>query len=259
MKYTKLILNFFVFVMLFVFASQVFADQIVTDYTLVPQHERSVKRVTAYDPRVNNFGWETIVYLEPPTNKPIIGRGYNNERQARGTARVSSNQQYAQNAPQGGATVKVRNIKPTYNLDEMYEGWLVDEDSGYWLSFGVFSTDNFGNGRLNTAGSPVGTMPEKQKLFHALDLYDAVAVTLEPYPDNDPRPSKEVALYGKIDKQTFVVPEPTTQQKLWGSTIYYPSASYANTAANLPKNMTIRPERKYVYDDKLKQWIEKNK
>ena len=197
------------------------------------------------------------MYLDPPSAKPILARGYNNERQARGTARVSSNQQYAQNAPQAGATIKVRNIKPTYNLDEMYEGWLVDEDSGYWLSLGVFNTDHFGNGRLNAATAPIGTMPEKQKLFHALDLYDAVAVTLEPYPDNDPRPSKEVALYGKIDKPEFVVPSATTQQKLWGSTKYYPSSSYANPSANLPKTTNVRSERKYVYDDKLKQWIEK--
>lgn len=237
-------------------AVSVFADEIITDYRLVPQHPRGVERVTNFDPRVQNYGWETIVYLEPPVNKPIIGRGYS-DRRPQGTARVSSNQWYNTRAPQGGVTIKVKEMDSAdaaYSGDKKYEGWLVDEDSGYWLSVGVFSTDHFGNGRLNTATAPIGTMPEKQKLFHSLDLYDSVAVTLELYPDSDPRPSVNVALYGKISKPKFVVPKPTVQQKLWGSNVYFKSSNYANTAANLPA--VKKPvERKLIYDAKLRQWV----
>ena len=83
--------------------------------------------------------------------------------------------------------------------------------------------------------SPIGTMPATQKLYHTLELYDAVAVTLEPYPDPDPRPTDRVVLYGKIVKPKFFTPEPTVQQKLWGVNKYYKSSVYNNPVANLKK------------------------
>lgn len=216
-----------------VFSSQVFADQIITDYRLVPQHERSVKRITNYDPRVQPTGWEDTVTMSPPTAQPIVGRGYS-ERRPTGTARISSNSVLNQASPQGGVTIKVKGIVPTYTQDKKYEGWLVDEDTGYWLSIGVFGTDEFGNGRLNQA-TAIGGMPEMHKLYHSLDLYDGIAVTLERYPDSDPRPSGNVALYGKIKKPKTVKLQPTLQQKLWGMNKYYKSSTYNNPVANLKK------------------------
>ncbi|MBI4141426.1 hypothetical protein HY484_00705 [Candidatus Woesearchaeota archaeon] len=248
-------MRYVVAIMLVVLSVSVFAE-IVTDYRLVPQHPRGVERVTNYDPRIQNYGWEEVVYLAPVEDTPIIARGYS-ERVPIGTARVSSTQYSIRNpnSPQAGATIKVRNLEATYDKykgAKLYEGWLVDEDTGYWLSFGVFYTDNFGNGRLNTATS---RMPEKQKLFHNIDFYDAVAVTLEDYPDSDPRPSGDVALYGNIVRKKLFVPEPTVQNKLQGVQKYYPTSSYANTVAQVPPEKLKAPERKYVYDWMLRQWV----
>ena len=158
--------------LVFLLAVSIFADEIVTDYRLVPQHPRGVERVSNYDPRVQYLGWEDNVYLESPEKKPIIARGYS-ERVPAGTARVSSTD-YAKrspNSPQAGITFKVNNLESTrdkYKDSKLYEGWLVDEDTGYWLSIGVFFTDNFGNGRLNTATAPIGTMPQKPKALEYL-------------------------------------------------------------------------------------------
>ncbi len=226
------------FVLVVSSVSIIAADSFVIDYKQVPGHVRGIERITNYDPRIQDHKWEDIVHLEPPTNKPIMGRGYN-KRQILGTAYVSTNQAYNPPIAQGGASIKVKGLPTTYKTDKLYEGWLVDEDSGYWLSLGMFSTDNFGNGRLNQA-TAIGNMPEKQRLFHVLDAYDAVAVTLEPWPDIDPRPTDAVALYGKITKPKFFTPEPTVQQRLWGSTKYYASSSYNNPIANIKKTVDVK-------------------
>lgn len=234
MNAKKLFLKIAVILFVVIFSSQVFAvDKVVTDYSLVPQHVRGVERITNYDPRVQDTGWEDTLKLEPPTEKPILGRGYSDRRPA-GTALVTSNRVFNQASPQGGVNIKVKGIEPTYTQSRKYEGWLVDEDTGYWLSLGVFSTDEMGNGRLNQA-TAIGGMPMNQKLYHSLDLYDAVAVTLEPYPDPDPRPSGNVALYGKITKPKTIKPQPTLQQKLWGMNKYYQTSYYNNPIANTPK------------------------
>lgn len=239
----------------------VVADEIVTDYRLVPQHQRGIERVTHYDPRVQNYGWEEVVYLEAAEKRPIIARGYS-ERVPIGTARVYSVEQYHRNpnSPQAGVTIKVRNLESTYDEHKgakLYEGWLVDEDTGYWLSVGMFYTDNFGNGRLNAGTVSIASMGEKQSLFHSIDAYDAIAVTLEPYPDADPRPSGNVDLYGKIVRKKLFVPEPTTQNKLQGVNKYYPTSSYANPVAQVPPEKLKAPDKKYVYDWMMRQWVSK--
>ena len=225
--------SFLIAIFLVVLSVNIFADSFVTDYSKIVQHTRGVERITNYDPRIQDHRWEDTVHLEPPSNKPIMARGYN-KRPMLGTAYISTNQAYNPPIAQGGASIKVKGLKPTYKTEILYEGWLVDEDSGYWLSIGVFSTDNFGNGRLNQA-TAIGNMPEKQRLFHVLDLYDAVAVTEEPWPDANPMPSENVALYGKINKPKFFNVQPTLQQKLWGSTKAYKSSTYNNPIANVKK------------------------
>lgn len=243
----------------------VVADELVVDYRLVQQHPRSSERVTNFDPRVQTYGWEETVDLEPPGQQIITGESYSETRQPRGTGRVSSQNKFISGNPQAGATIKVRHLAPTYNGNQRYEGWLIDEDTGYWLTFGVFATDHFGNGRLNTATYSVGGMPEKQKIYHSLELYDALAVTLEPYPDDDPRPSENVVLYGKIPRKYHeVTPEPTVQQKVWGLNKYIPSQTYGNVYANLPRKaepvpLQIKPpSRKFVYDTSMKKWLDVN-
>lgn len=57
----------------------------------------------------------------------------------------------------------------------VYEGWLVDADSGYWLSLGGFQTDSKGSGKLEF----------KQALVN-YGIYDMLVITKDLEADPDP-------------------------------------------------------------------------
>ena len=63
----------------------------------------------------------------------------------------------------------------------LFEGWLVDTDTDYKLSIGVFGTNNFDRGKLTF----------RQHLVN-FDVYDKVVITKEPIDDTDPRPGVAV-------------------------------------------------------------------
>ena len=71
----------------------------------------------------------------------------------------------------------------------LYEAWLVDQESNYKQSIGVFQS--------LLSGQTVLTYTIQDDLS-AVDL---VVITKEPFPDRDPRPGKTVLL-GELTKQT---------------------------------------------------------
>ena len=84
-----------------------------------------------------------------------------------------------------------------YNLDqldndEIYEVWFVDDDTGYKLTGGVFTVDSRGDERHSASFTTY------------LDVYDRVVVTVEPYPDEDPNPSGEIALIADINLEHLI-------------------------------------------------------
>ncbi len=84
-----------------------------------------------------------------------------------------------------------------YNLDqldndEIYEVWFVDDDTGYKLTGGIFIVDSRGDERHSASFTTY------------LDVYDRVVVTVEPYPDEDPNPSGEVALVADINLEHLI-------------------------------------------------------
>jgi hypothetical protein len=81
-------------------------------------------------------------------------------------------------------TIKVEDL-PTES-GTIYEGWLVDDDTGYKLSIGAFSTNSDGKGKLKF----------KQNMVYPA-LYDKVVVTREPLNDPNPNPDTPV-LVGSI-------------------------------------------------------------
>lgn len=79
------------------------------------------------------------------------------------------------------------NIKYLDTYNEIYEAWLIDLDTGYQLSLGLFTVDQSGSVRFRF-GSEAYVNP-----------YDMVVITKEPYLDDDPRPSGDVVLLGYFD------------------------------------------------------------
>ncbi len=71
---------------------------------------------------------------------------------------------------------------------EVYEAWLVDEDSDYWLSMGGFTPSN--SGRAN--------FKFKQYLVN-FDIYDKIVVTREDIQDTDPSADEEVLVVSMDD------------------------------------------------------------
>ena len=77
--------------------------------------------------------------------------------------------------------------------DEVFEAWLVDEDTGYKLSLGAFLTNSRGKGILKF----------NQKMVN-FDIYDKVVVTREPSIDVNPMPGDAVLL-AEIDSDDEIV------------------------------------------------------
>lgn len=146
-----------------------------------------------YDPRVQRQEFDTIIYLTPP-EPPIFARGYPAYYQ-RGTARIKSVRNPYK--PSGQVLISTKDLRPSYNDNTWYQGWLYDADSGAFLNLGVFEAIGGGVGEIDYWG------------FQYLDAYDYVVVTREPRDDTDPRPSDDQVLIGKITHQPYTAYLPT--------------------------------------------------
>ena len=101
-----------------------------------------------------------------------------------GTFSLESSQSRYKNEMSG--TIETQRLEDLDN-DEMYEAWLVDLDTGYQLSLGLFMVDSDGHAIFS------------YKRPNYVNPYDAVIVTKEQYPDDDPRPNGDVVLVGYFD------------------------------------------------------------
>jgi len=157
------------------------------------------RRVVDYDPRVTGYlKIEEIVYLEP-LDGPANIRGYP-PYAPRGTARFNTAR--SRYYPRGQVIIKVKDVPTSYSDGSAYEGWVYDEDSGYYLSLGIFKAIQGGVGVLY------------YRATNYLDHYDYVVITREPYPDTDPSPSDDIVLYGLIEKPRQYIDSPFTSQEL---------------------------------------------
>lgn len=102
-----------------------------------------------------------------------------------GTFELKSTQSRYKNTMSG--VVTVRNLEYIGNYNEIYEAWIVDMDTGFTLPVGLFTVDGDGDATLDFTNEDFA------------NPYDAVVVTKESYPDNDPRPNGEVVLVGYFD------------------------------------------------------------
>jgi hypothetical protein len=150
-----------------------------------------------YDPRVQTFRIDTWVYLVPP-QPPIFATGQP-AIYPRGTVKVKSTRSPYQ--PVGSIMLKVKDLRPSEMDNTYYQAWLFDSESGQYLNLGLFDTVQGGVGVLET------------NLLTYFDPYDFVIVTREPRSDEDPRPSNDQVLIGKITKQNYFVPTPILGEK----------------------------------------------
>jgi len=158
-----------------------------------------------YDPRVQDKKFDVRVYLTPP-NPPVFARGYP-PFYPRGSAWIQSVR--TQYKPHGAVTVSVKELRPSYNDNTVYQAWLYDADSGYALSLGQFETIGGGVADLKFRGS-----------FY-FDAYDYVLVTREPNDDIDPRPSDDEVLIGKISFRALYEPMPLLGERAQYGYSYY--------------------------------------
>ncbi len=86
---------------------------------------------------------------------------------------------------------------PDLGEDEIYEVWLVDNESGYKLSIGLIDSNPSGNGKLTYQINSYLPIPGLN-LTKAERTYDMVIITKEPFPDLDPSPSSNIILEGAI-------------------------------------------------------------
>ncbi len=180
-------------------------------YAEVNLHKKGVDRVTNFDPRVQNqqYIWQSVVKLEPLA-PPIVARG-TPMVYPRGVARVYS-AKYGINIHSGLQTLTVQELIPSNSRDYLFEVWLVDNETKYWLSMGVFDTVGRGTGKI-----------ELRKGNWDLDVYDDMVITREPFPDNSPAPSNEIVLKGSIRQRTplpYLMNE-TSYTRLWGVKTYF--------------------------------------
>jgi len=110
-----------------------------------------------------------------------------------GFARIISIKPYQLGIPQGTVFFRTKDLPPLVP-EYIYEAWLVDEDSGYSMSIGLFQPA--GIGRVTTLEYTAVT---------PLWPFDAMMVTIEPFPDMNPLPNY-VVLEGPLKEGTVGVP-----------------------------------------------------
>ncbi len=160
--------------------------------------EKGVWRVTHYDARIGYPRINEFIKLTSPTLDPFKGMGrggYPNDFRA-GTAYIRSTG--ADAYPKTSVKVKTSNLPSSYEQRVFFEGWLVDTDTGFHQSVGVFYTAMGGVGELRTTFN------------NYAGAFEKVVVTIEPFYDIDPGPG-EVILEGYITPYQYlsVQPKPT--------------------------------------------------
>lgn len=101
---------------------------------------------------------------------------------------------------------------PKLAMNQVYEGWIVDDCTGKKMSTGLFrSTGSVDSDAAGKYAGPLAlnfpALPGSDFVTTGLDLTDGghnIVITVEPYPDSDPNPSGVVVLKANIPAGTAV-------------------------------------------------------
>ncbi len=195
---------------------------------LTSTRQIGVERVTHYDPRVNYARIDGFMYLYPsPDYRPGVlnydvgtgvGRGGYAPIYPRATAQLYSRTWYGY--PSSSVIIKTKDLPATDTVNAQFEAWMVDEETGYRLSLGTFTTQHFGSGEL---------------LYNAntyFDGYDFLEITIEPLYDLDVNPGP-VVVAGRIPRG------PVVPNSIYGGNhVQLPPPSFYNPAPKQSKIVT---------------------
>ncbi|MEM4263341.1 MAG: hypothetical protein QW666_00400 [Candidatus Woesearchaeota archaeon] len=149
---------------------------------------RDPQHISNWDPRMRGYTiMNEYVELEPVESKFIAKQGTQFlPGMTAGNARIISNREDGSDMYKTNIYLQMRDLIGI-GVTEVYEAWLVDEDTNYPLTIGIFAPATYGGlTSLNFVDFP-----------HYIYNYDYIMVTKEPFPDSDPNPG-EVVLLGKI-------------------------------------------------------------
>ena len=166
---------------------------------------RNPGRISNFDPNIRGFSRvDSVVDLLPfeGPNLEIAG----NSALAKGTARIISvSDGYGSGlnkaSPSSQIYLQAINLPPI-DVDQIFEAWLVDEDTGYSLSLGKLTPG------AKLTGQLMVELPRRVAGF------DSVMVTLEDYPDVDPRPNEVVLMGDFVEGRTLLSTSPS-QAEAW--------------------------------------------
>ncbi len=160
---------------------------------------RDPSHISNWDPKVRGYArLDRAVELLP--YNPVYQLIGVEPSIAKGTARIlSTGNAYSDgnNQPHPSTQIQINaiNLQPI-GQDEVYEGWLYDDESEYALSLGIMR-----KGSLATTAQLVFAYP---RLVH---MFDEVWLTKEPFPSEDPSPHT-IILSGRINPSRTEVDTP---------------------------------------------------
>lgn len=141
---------------------------------------RDPSRISNNDPRMRGYSIrDVVVNLEPVDTEWVFQNNF--ITRSKGTARlISDYDDYKGYDPaRTRIYLRVRDLPPL-DKENIYQVWLVDLDTGYPLSVGMFNPQIIGINEL-TFDAPMSAF-----------IYDTLVITVEPFPDNDLHPGKPV-------------------------------------------------------------------
>lgn len=141
---------------------------------------RDPTKISNTDPRMRGYSIkDVVVELEPLDNDWVSQNGL--ITRSKGTARIISDYDDFKSYDPARTRVylRIRDLPPLEN-NQIYQVWLVDIDSGYPLSIGMFRAPLVGIAELDF-DAPMSAF-----------IYDTMVVTVETFPDTDLHPGTPV-------------------------------------------------------------------
>ncbi len=183
-------------------AKSAFSSVFNIDTNTYSNQGRNPGKISNYDPNIRGYARvDKVVDLLPYESTQIIDVPV----VSKGTARLLSfgneygaglNQAY----PKTQVFIHMKDILPL-GEDQIYEAWLVDEQTGYTMSLGLMKSGISLTSSLSY---------ESRK---KIDNYEVLMVTREAYPDIYPGPSSEIVFFSIIDPSRDEVRTPTSYFK----------------------------------------------
>jgi len=159
--------------------------------------EKGPWRFTHFDPRVRTVRFQEFIYLEQPSAQEYKGVGRGGYPPFLWRATVYLRTSESAGYPRTAITVNTKDLPSSFSERCYFEVWLVDDDTDYALSLGMFFTSMGGSAEFN------------YNYNNYVGAYDRILITKEPFYDENPLPG-EIVLEGLIEKNVpdFFEPQP---------------------------------------------------